>query len=523
MTHTSAVISRRARSVLGQRLTRFFAVKVCDVTLKPWLWAERKGRNMACPKPRAPLIYALTLLAACSDPPDPGTETQVRPHSPALVSASIAQPAASNTAVVGGYAYVSMVPGTETDAWYAEVRNLRGGTSATSPMWNGGFDPIAVEAEVGDTLSITVFHQTGGETTTYGVVPIRSHPTVVRTSPASGKTDVPLNSVILVVFNQPMDSASVAVALHLQHEGVDVPGSVSADPTGGVILTGQFVPDSPLAPLSTYEISVSTAAQSPDGITLGAPFTVEFATGSSAASTQFSALKLVPEEMHLPTAAPGNAARLFVRALDASGRDIPLSAAASFSSSAPEIATVSSEGVVTSVAPGTAVITATLTQSTVTRTASASVTTHSADSRTGQYPNVIGIWDLTGVITSSDPAWGIPDGTRQTAVLIVQSAQPTQSTPPVSTQFRGTFTDFRALEPGEPYPDEATYAFPGTVIGSIDASGHVVIELFFNGFEESQSSYFYGEGMLASGLIQGTYGAGGHISGTFTVVPRPAD
>jgi len=123
-------------------------------------------------------------------------------------------------------------------------------------MWNGGFDPIAVEAEVGDTLSITVFHQTGGEMTTYGVVPIRSHPTVVRTSPASGKTDVPLNSVILVVFNQLMDSVSVAVALHLQHEGVDVPGSVSADPTGGVILTGQFVPDSPLAPLSTYEISV---------------------------------------------------------------------------------------------------------------------------------------------------------------------------------------------------------------------------------------------------------------------------
>jgi len=243
---------------------------------------------------RAPLICTLTLLGACSDPPDQGTETQARPHSLALVSSSVAEPGGSNTAVVGGYAYVSMVPGTDGDGRRVDVRNLRGGASATSPMWNGGFDPIAVEAEAGDTLSITVFHQAGNDTTTYGVVPIRSRPTVIRTSPASGKTDVPLNSVILVVFNQPMDSTSVAVALRLQHEGIDVPGRVSMDPTGGVILTGQFVPDGPLAPLSTYALSVATEARSSDGISLDAALTIEFTTSSSAGVSRLRVVHAEP-------------------------------------------------------------------------------------------------------------------------------------------------------------------------------------------------------------------------------------
>jgi len=231
---------------------------------------------------RARLVCALTILGACSDPsasdPSPETDPSARPRSAALVSSAIVRPTA---AAVDGQAYVSMVPGTDPVGQRVEVHNLRNGASATSPMRNGGFDPIAVEAEAGDTLSVTVVHQAGDATTTYGIVPIKSRPKVVRTSPASGKTDVPLNSLMVVVFNEPMDSASLPGALSLRQNGADVPGSVSGQTTGGVILSGQLAPANPLAPLSTYEFSVSTAAQSLAGASLDAPLTVGFATGGS--------------------------------------------------------------------------------------------------------------------------------------------------------------------------------------------------------------------------------------------------
>jgi hypothetical protein len=74
---------------------------------------------------------------------------------------------------------------------------------------------------------------------------------------AAGKSDVPLNSIIHVVFNQPMDGVSLPKALHLLLDGLAVPGTVSGDSTGGVILSGQFLPSVPLAPLSVYEVLVS--------------------------------------------------------------------------------------------------------------------------------------------------------------------------------------------------------------------------------------------------------------------------
>ena len=233
------------------------------------------------------LICALLILSACSDPatsPPPTTgpdSPSVLPRSAALVSPSIPPAAASNVVVVGGTAYVSMAPGTDPDGQRVSIRNLHGGASVTSPMSSGGFDPVAVQADAEDTLLITVLHKAGDSTRTYGLVPVRARPVVVRVSPARGRTDVPLNSLIMVVFNQPMDSASLTGALHLLHEGVDVLGSVSVESTGGVILNGRFVPDRPLNPSSTYELSVSTAAQSVGGIPLEAPVTIEFTTEGS--------------------------------------------------------------------------------------------------------------------------------------------------------------------------------------------------------------------------------------------------
>ena len=238
-------------------------------------------------KLRARLLCALTILGACSDSPA-GPDSPGLPVSPALVSSSIEPPvAASHAAVVGGQAYVSMVPGTDADGQRAEIRNLRNGAAATAPMQTGGFDPVAVAAEAGDTLSVTVVHPAGDNTTTYSIVPIKARPRVVRTSPVKGKTDVPLNSVIRVVFSQPMDGASLTDALHLRRSnGGSVPGTVIGESTGGVILSARFVPDSPLGLLLTYELAVSTTAQSPEGLPLDGPLTVQFTTTAEAGVTR---------------------------------------------------------------------------------------------------------------------------------------------------------------------------------------------------------------------------------------------
>ena len=228
---------------------------------------------------RARLFCALAMLVACSEPPGP--EDSAFPGSAALVSSSITRQTGSNASTVGGNAYVSMVPGTDPDGQRVSVRALRTGSSASAPMVNGGFDPLAVQADPGDTLAVTVVYAAGDDSTTYSTVPVWSRPRIVRTSPAAGKTDVPLNSLILVVFNQPMDSASLSDALHLRQNGVDVPGTVSGEVSGGVILSGKLVPDAPLAPNSAYDLTVSTTARSPGGMSLDAPLRIDFRTTAS--------------------------------------------------------------------------------------------------------------------------------------------------------------------------------------------------------------------------------------------------
>ena len=88
------------------------------------------------------------------------------------------------------------------------------------------------------------------------------------------------------------------------------------------------------------------------------------------------------------------------------------------------------------------------------------------------YPDIAGVYDLTGVITASDPAWGIDDGTRQVTVVTVQRAGDT-------SLLVGTFSDFHVI-----YPDgEILTGDPnsGSVSGVVHSEGAVVMELTFAG------------------------------------------
>jgi len=96
---------------------------------------------------------------------------------------------------------------------------------------------------------------------------------------------VPLSAWVEVVFSEPMDSVSVVQAITLTRGGAPVAGTVLIPPQGGEILWATFVPTMPLAPSTSYETRVSTAAQDRDGEALGAAVSSDFVTDSSGTGT----------------------------------------------------------------------------------------------------------------------------------------------------------------------------------------------------------------------------------------------
>jgi hypothetical protein len=220
-------------------------------------------------------------------------------------------------------------------------------------------------------------------------------------------------------------------------------------------------------------------------------------------SLQLERMEVSPASAELSATAPGNTVALKIAAWSDRGVRVSSSlGAATYVSSAPAIASVDASGVVTAHMTGTADITVAFTLGRVTRTAVSTVTVLES----GPLAELGGIYDLTALFTSWDPVWGIEDGTRHVAVLTIH---PTGG----GSQITGTFSDFRVISPSE----EDLTGESGSVSGSFNAQGRIMLELTFEG---SQSSYWYGEGTLTPDDIEGRFGAGGHISGSFTAIRR---
>lgn len=201
---------------------------------------------------------------------------------------------------------------------------------------------------------------------------------------------------------------------------------------------------------------------------------------------------------------PDYTSQLTIRAWDHFGKEIPERAwtdRISFSSSAPEIAEVSSSGLVTGLAPGTAEITATLALGGITRTASMLTEVWEQES-------ISGVYDLTAPITGDGWGGSYMD-IRYTAVLTLRQ----DSNDP--SRFEGTYEGLQVLNPdGVPWGN----ATNGAVSGSIKRSGEVSIVLSIPGMDAIFGSW-YGLGMLAPGQVVGTWSEYG-MMGTFTAVRR---
>ena len=216
----------------------------------------------------------------------------------------------------------------------------------------------------------------------------------------------------------------------------------------------------------------------------------------------FSRLEVMPTAFALFTVAPGNTFELTVLAYDRTGATLPLTSAPAYSSSAPAIAEVSSSGVVTAAAPGTAKITAALTLGGETRTASVTVKVYAGD-----YADIPGVYDLTALITTFDPAPGVDlEGYRYTAVLTLEELRP--------PWIGGTYADVRLIGPSG---DTTAVADTGFVYTDIDPDGQLLIVLVRD-WDRTDGTLI--PATLAPGFIDGTFGRG-LISGTFTATRRP--
>ena len=240
------------------------------------------------------------------------------------------------------------------------------------------------------------------------------------------------------------------------------------------------------------------------GVACGSDGGVEATAPESEPPPLFTTLAVLPTAADLFAVAPGNTVQLTIGAYDQTGAPMPNAAAASYSTSAPAIAGVSTGGVVTAVAPGTAVITATLTLGGITRTASMRATIHPEFARVDD--PTPGVYDVTALITNFDPGWGEDlTGARYTAVVTLRK--------PTPALLGGTYADLWYVGRRG---DSVAVNDTGSVTAFRD-HGRLFIELLGNRDR-------IGLGLLVDSVtpasIDGRFGCCGHISGTFTAQRR---
>ncbi|HSC31854.1 MAG TPA: Ig-like domain-containing protein [Gemmatimonadaceae bacterium] len=162
----------------------------------------------------------------------------------------------------------------------ATVVDARTGTSWQTPVVLGGFDPFKITAAVGDTLLITVRYTSLDSVRTFAFVPPSSKPKVVRTSPANVDSNVDVEDSILVVFSEPIDSATLAAGMTLRDSAfakVEARPSLAGCESG---LCARLIPAVPLAGFSSYYLHLSDSIATPAGVTLAQGVESAFETGA---------------------------------------------------------------------------------------------------------------------------------------------------------------------------------------------------------------------------------------------------
>ena len=239
-------------------------------------------------------VFILTLAVACGDDvqgPFDETPDNPTPGEPSaeflptlIVSNTVTSVSLGPRLSLGGsgtspdIVFVSLPPNSFPNGTAVEIQTRGKEARASAPMVDGGFDPVPVEAGAGDTLDIRI-QLVAGEAPLefYSVVPPSIPPVIVRTDPPPQKRDVPLNALMLVVFSEPIDAATLtASSLQLLLDGVPIAGAVGFADEGHLMAT--FTPAAALAPEVEYKLRVTRDVKDLSGESLQAAVSVTFAT-----------------------------------------------------------------------------------------------------------------------------------------------------------------------------------------------------------------------------------------------------
>jgi hypothetical protein len=229
----------------------------------------------------AALIVPLVFGFCDRDPvsPELSLPTDFVISNPALVPAALLglRGSPSISAADERIVYVSLPPHTFAEGTSVQIESPASGLVIRVPLVHGGFDPVPVAAVEGGELKLTVVAPNGETVTRTVKVPARRPPTIVRSDPRKGRTDIALNVSLSVVFSEPVDSRSAAQSIYLLHEGSRVSGTVRFPDNSW---TAKFVPDKPLDAQSSYELVVTSTVHDLDGDRLEGSYNALFVTGS---------------------------------------------------------------------------------------------------------------------------------------------------------------------------------------------------------------------------------------------------
>jgi Tol biopolymer transport system component len=251
-------------------------------------------------------FIALGWMGAClADPGGPEVEFPAglvvsNPVAPLGAHAAQHAHALAGAGAAETVVFVSLPPGTIPNGGLATIRNARTGSTVAAAMAAGGFDPVPLEARAGDGVTITVILDGGGTQILPLTVPAARRPIVVRTNPPPRKRDVPLNSVVVVVFSEPIDPAAAA-RISLLQGGAPVGGRAVLSADG---LRASFEPDQFLAANTEYVLSVPTSVVDVSGDSLEQAVQTQFSVGTTTAVA-----RVVTEQSALFTNPFNNAVR----------------------------------------------------------------------------------------------------------------------------------------------------------------------------------------------------------------------
>ncbi len=137
---------------------------------------------------------------------------------------------------------------------------------------------IQYEAELATSDSFLLTPELAEVAISYTAGADTTSPTITNRSPAPAATGVPFGANVAVTFDEPMDPSSITSSsfrLRAQGAGSDVPASVNF---AGAIAT--LDPTAPLAPGTTYQVTVSGTVADTSGNQLGADDSWSFTTAT---------------------------------------------------------------------------------------------------------------------------------------------------------------------------------------------------------------------------------------------------